>query len=87
MQLLEGCQKGLLFEIIKRIMIPVLDYESRLILFQNLLKNQKVNLSKKDYQKISQITDGYSGSDIKSLCQETSLLPIRELGIFIQFIF
>ena len=61
-------------------MIPILDEDSRFKLFQNLLKNQKINLSKNDLKKISEITEGYSGSDIKSLCKEASLLPIRELG-------
>jgi SpoVK/Ycf46/Vps4 family AAA+-type ATPase len=49
-------------------------------LIQHLFKDQKYKISSKQLQCIVKATEGYSGSDLKALCKEAALGPIRELG-------
>eukprot|EP00271_Cylindrocystis_brebissonii_P010214 TRINITY_DN26339_c0_g1_i1.p1 TRINITY_DN26339_c0_g1~~TRINITY_DN26339_c0_g1_i1.p1 ORF type:complete len:650 (-),score=83.22 TRINITY_DN26339_c0_g1_i1:1318-3267(-) len=65
---------------VKRIFIPLPDAAARKSLFQHLLKGQDVDLSNYDFDEIVAQTEGYSASDLKALCQEAAMLPIRELG-------
>eukprot|EP01080_Neovahlkampfia_damariscottae_P000925 gene925-9834_t len=64
----------------KKILIPLPDKEARIFLISTLLKGQKIKISKKELHEIADLTENYSGSDLKSLCKETSMIPIRELG-------
>eukprot|EP00299_Pterocystis_sp_00344_P011387 c5304_g1_i1.p1 GENE.c5304_g1_i1~~c5304_g1_i1.p1 ORF type:complete len:520 (-),score=127.39 c5304_g1_i1:115-1644(-) len=66
--------------LVKRIYIPLPNAAARTALIQNLLKDQKIALLDKDMKKLVNITDGYSGSDLKALCSEAAMQPIRELG-------
>ena len=46
---------------------------------QNLLKTLPNVLSTEDVDQIGEMTEGYSGADMKSLCHDASMGPIREL--------
>lgn len=61
-------------------MIPLPDSESRIALLNHLLEKQRVKVTQKQMQAISQMTEGYSGSDLTALCKETAMIPLRELG-------
>ncbi|MGQ9680277.1 MAG: AAA family ATPase [Candidatus Bathyarchaeia archaeon] len=62
----------------KRIMVPLPDLETRLELFR--LYTTKLELSKDvDYRELASITAGFSGSDIRDICQSVRLNVIREL--------
>lgn len=62
----------------KRIMVPLPDLETRLELFR--LYTIKLELSKDvDYRELASITAGFSGSDIRDICQSVRLNVIREL--------
>jgi len=37
------------------------------------------NMSDQDIEDLVQMTQGYSGADLKNLCGEASLIPIRQL--------
>jgi spastin len=71
---------AILRRFVKRIYIPLPDAESRVGLIKNALSSQRTKLSGYDYEKIAQMTEDYSGSDLKALCQEASMVSIRELG-------
>lgn len=43
------------------------------------MKTEKNELSEEDVHKVAELTDGYSGADMKNLCQEASLGPIRSI--------
>lgn len=49
-------------------------------MIKKLIRSESNNLSDDDFENISYLSDGYSGADIKSLCQEASLGPIRSMS-------
>jgi spastin len=63
----------------KRIMIPLPDASTRCQMMRNLFAANLCNLSAHDYDQLAHATQGYSGSDIKTLCQEAALAPIRDV--------
>lgn len=71
---------AILRRFMRRIYIPLPDAEARVSLIKNALGNQRTKMSQSDYERIAKVTDGYSGSDLRSLCQEASMIPIREMG-------
>jgi len=64
----------------KRIYVPLPDLESRKQIFKILTK--KFDLDRDvDFSALATITDGYSGSDIEAVCNESSMAPLREKKI------
>lgn len=45
-----------------------------------LMKCEPNDLTEHEIDELAQSTDGYSGADMKTLCQEACLGPIRSLG-------
>ena len=43
------------------------------------MKKEKVNLSKNEVQRILDMSDMYSGSDIKVLCKEAAMGPVFDV--------
>lgn len=44
---------------------------------KQLMKNEKHSLSEEQFCAIAELSDGYSGADLKNLCCEAALGPIR----------
>lgn len=62
----------------KRILVPLPDYNARLKMFK--LYTTNLNLaSDVDFSELALITEGYSGSDIRDVCQSAHLRVVREL--------
>lgn len=66
---------------VKRLYIPLPETEARRQLVQQLMHSEKHVLTMGDIKEIANLTDGYSGADMKNLCCEASLGPIRSLDI------
>lgn len=66
---------------VKRLYIPLPEFEARLQLLKNLISNERHELNQEDFVKIANTCDGYSGADIKTLCSEASLGPIRSIDM------
>ncbi|XP_018570438.1 fidgetin-like protein 1 [Anoplophora glabripennis] len=66
---------------VKRLYIPLPEYEGRLHLVKKLILNEKHCLTEEHFKEIANLSDGYSGADIKNLCSEASLGPIRSIDI------
>ncbi|CAI5747367.1 unnamed protein product [Peronospora destructor] len=64
----------------KRIYVPLPNASSREGLIRHLLADQKILLSSKAIKYIVKSTEGYSGSDLKAVCKDAALGPIRVLG-------
>ena len=62
----------------KRLYIPLPNQQARTFLIGHLLKDQTHGLSEADLEDIGVRTRGYSGSDIKGLCAEAALGPMRD---------
>lgn len=65
--------------LVKRIYVPLPESDSRKLMVKHLLKNYGNEISEEDYNEISKITEGYSGSDMFNLCREATLEPLREI--------
>eukprot|EP00559_Dactyliosolen_fragilissimus_P008281 CAMPEP_0184859608 /NCGR_PEP_ID=MMETSP0580-20130426/4600_1 /TAXON_ID=1118495 /ORGANISM="Dactyliosolen fragilissimus" /LENGTH=841 /DNA_ID=CAMNT_0027356345 /DNA_START=15 /DNA_END=2537 /DNA_ORIENTATION=+ len=65
---------------VKRLYIPLPERADREVLLQTLLAKNSHSLTEKDIIKLSSETDGYSGADLKALCTDAALGPIRQLG-------
>ncbi|RJS83444.1 AAA family ATPase [Candidatus Bathyarchaeota archaeon] len=61
----------------KRIYVPLPDYEARLQMFR--LYTSRLRLAKGvDLSELALITEGYSGSDIRDICQSAQIKVVRE---------
>jgi len=64
----------------KRIYIGLPDSDARLSLIKKLMKQVDCSLSSGDFQRILDLTQGYSSADLSSLCKEAAMMPIREIS-------
>jgi len=63
--------------LVKRIYIPMPDAAGRRSLLKHTLEGQPVRLNATDLERLVQVTEGYSGSDLAALCREAAMQPIR----------
>jgi len=62
----------------KRIYIPLPDAESRRAMFEIHLS--KVSVEKDvNFEELTRMTEGYSGADLKIVCRDASMMPMRRL--------
>ncbi|KAK6920237.1 AAA ATPase, AAA+ lid domain [Dillenia turbinata] len=71
---------AVLRRLVKRIYVPLPDENVRRLLLRTKLKGQEFSLPGGDIERLVKETEGYSGSDLKALCEEAAMMPIRELG-------
>ena len=65
--------------LVKRLYVPLPETCARVQIVKNLLSRQNHILSEFDYTQIGDLTDGYSGADMATLCKEAAMGPIRSL--------
>jgi SpoVK/Ycf46/Vps4 family AAA+-type ATPase len=64
----------------RRIYVPLPDHVTRRKLLQITLDPEICVLSDDELDEIASATEGYSGSDLTSLCKEAAMRPVRELS-------
>lgn len=64
----------------KRLYIPLPEMDDRKALIQKLLETNKHKLIDVDIEKLAKDTVGFSGADLKSLCTDAAMGPIRDMG-------
>lgn len=64
----------------KRVYIPLPEDETRRLQIRKLLAYQKNTLLEDDYDKLVELTKGFSGSDITLLAKDSAMGPLRSLG-------
>ncbi|XP_015119116.1 fidgetin-like protein 1 [Diachasma alloeum] len=64
---------------VKRLYIPLPESNARRQIVENLLRNERHNLTQSDVINIAQLTQDYSGADMANLCKEASMGPIRSI--------
>lgn len=62
---------------VKRLYVPLPDQSAREQLLKILLKNHRSNLTEKDVNDVALMTNEFSGADIKWLCQDAAMEPLR----------
>ncbi|EFQ97321.1 hypothetical protein MGYG_00361 [Nannizzia gypsea CBS 118893] len=65
---------------VRRQYIPLPEPEVRKLQLRKLLSHQKHELSDADIDKLSSLTEGFSGSDITALAKDAAMGPLRNLG-------
>ncbi|KAF3899614.1 Vacuolar sorting protein 4b [Trichophyton interdigitale] len=65
---------------VRRQYIPLPEPEVRKLQLQKLLSHQKHELSEADIDRLSSLTEGFSGSDITALAKDAAMGPLRNLG-------
>lgn len=66
----------------KRIYCPLPNFQDRINLIEMLLSKNKDNIAEfnnDQLQELAELTDGFSNSDLLTLCKDASMEPIREL--------
>eukprot|EP00980_Cylindrotheca_fusiformis_P017813 scaffold5631_cov117-Cylindrotheca_fusiformis.AAC.1 len=64
----------------KRLYIPLPSENDRRILLNVMLNKNNHRLTKEDVEKLAKETEGFSGADLKALCTDAAMGPIRQLG-------
>ncbi|KAL6741153.1 hypothetical protein Aduo_014434 [Ancylostoma duodenale] len=64
---------------VKRLYIALPEAEARLTIVKNLLSDMKHNLEDADFDEVAKLTEGYSGADMRQLCAEAAMGPIRDI--------
>lgn len=65
----------------KRLYIPLPEQKAREELLRNLLRSERTEIEEEQILEIGRTTDGFSGADLKVLCQEASMGPIRSIPL------
>ena len=65
---------------VKRLYIPLPEQPDREVLLRTLLSKNSHSISDNEFTKLSFDTNGFSGADLRSLCTDAALGPIRQLG-------
>lgn len=65
---------------VKRLYIPLPSEDDRRVLLHVMLKRNNHELTEADIDRLARETEGFSGADLKSLCTDAAMGPIRQLG-------
>jgi SpoVK/Ycf46/Vps4 family AAA+-type ATPase len=65
---------------VRRQYIPLPEDAVRRVQLDSLLSHQKHSLSESDLDRLVELTDGFSGSDITALAKDAAMGPLRSLG-------
>lgn len=63
-----------------RIFLPLPNLEARVQMIKNQIKLSSSNLTEAELNEIGEKTANYSFADLRSLCQEAGMMPLRGLG-------
>lgn len=61
--------------------IPLPELDARIQILTLLLKKERNLISEGEIAEIGRLTDGFSGADMKTLCQEALMGPIRSIQV------
>ncbi|KAL0841743.1 hypothetical protein ABMA28_014011 [Loxostege sticticalis] len=67
--------------LVKRLYIPLPDLNAREQIITNLLKSETNELTPQHIAEVASLTDGYSGADMRSLCAEAAMGPVRAVPL------
>ena len=65
----------------KRLYLPLPNQSARESLLRTLVAESSHSLTDDDFKNLSRDTEGYSGADLKDLCNDASFRPVRTLSL------
>lgn len=65
----------------KRLYIPLPELEARIQMLTSLLQKEPNQINEQEIAEIGRLTDGFSGADMKTLCHEALMGPIRSIRL------
>uniref|UniRef100_A0A182MF44 AAA+ ATPase domain-containing protein n=1 Tax=Anopheles culicifacies TaxID=139723 RepID=A0A182MF44_9DIPT len=65
--------------LVKRLYIPLPERTARIQILTRLLERERNSLEAEEIARIGDLTEGFSGADMKVLCHEASMGPIRSI--------
>ncbi|XP_050077370.1 fidgetin-like protein 1 [Anopheles maculipalpis] len=65
--------------LVKRLYIPLPERAARIQILTRLLQRERNSLEVEEIARIGDLTEGFSGADMKVLCHEASMGPIRSI--------
>jgi SpoVK/Ycf46/Vps4 family AAA+-type ATPase len=74
----QNLDEALLRRMPRRLLVDLPSYADRMEILRVVLKDEYID-NTFDYDTLTEMTEGYSGSDIKNLCMAASYIPLREL--------
>ena len=63
----------------KRILIPMPSKDARNMIIRSQFSNMACTFTEENYDHVATLTEGFSGADIKLLCKEAAMRPLREI--------
>lgn len=63
----------------RRVYVPMPTADMRIEIFKKVLEKQTVKLSRREYLDLGAQTEGYSAADIKEICRDAAMGPVRGL--------
>ncbi|XP_028178091.1 fidgetin-like protein 1 [Ostrinia furnacalis] len=67
--------------LVKRLYIPLPEHDARKQMIENLLQSEPHELSDPQLGEVAALTAGFSGADVKSLCSEAAMGPVRAVPL------
>jgi len=64
---------------VRRLYVPLPTREARQKIIEKLIHQVKHNLDVRQVIELAELTDGYSGADVDTLCRYASMAPLRSL--------
>uniref|UniRef100_A0A182Q7N0 AAA+ ATPase domain-containing protein n=1 Tax=Anopheles farauti TaxID=69004 RepID=A0A182Q7N0_9DIPT len=65
--------------LVKRLYIPLPERSARVQILTRLLERERNSLTEEEVVRVGDLTEGFSGADMKVLCHEASMGPIRSI--------
>ena len=76
---IQDCDQAILRRFHRRIYCSLPHFHDRYQLITKVLHGIHTNIRDEEYAKIAENTEGWNNSDLRALCTETAMIPIREI--------
>lgn len=65
---------------VRRLYVPLPTKDARQEIIKKIIRQVKHNLDQLEVEQLAELTEGYSGADVDTLCRYASMAPLRSLS-------
>ncbi|XP_017033004.1 fidgetin-like protein 1 isoform X2 [Drosophila kikkawai] len=65
---------------VRRLYVPLPTKDARQQIIKKIIRQVKHNLDQSEVEQLAELTEGYSGADVDTLCRYASMAPLRSLS-------